>query len=362
MSKNKRNVSETAMMEYIRETPSSLTNILKNKKEILKPVFDNVKDIDLDQIIITGSGTSYHGGYAAKSLIERLTKIPCEAYYPIPFVDAEKIVSDKTLIIGISQGGESLSTVKALNYGTENGAITASLTANDDGNRVSEAAKYQLELSCGPEYAGPKTKGYQATMLILMLLGLELALYKGTISQSEYDDNIKRIEKTVANQTRIIDTTIEWYERNAFELKGANRILLVGYGNNYANVLEGRLKIQEAVRYGVEGYELEEFMHGIYHSIDEKVFLFYLVPEGDTKKRGVRLAEFLKDYTPFHYLIGNVEEKKRNLSNVFVDDKDYSVFEYILPLQLIAYLLSKDLGINPNIPKIEGFHYLMGSK
>lgn len=358
------NLSDTAMWEYICETPAVLKHILENRENITRQFVNEFQSRGIEKIQIIGSGTSFHGGYAARSFLERLLNIPIDTFYPMPFKDGKTVLDEKTIVIGISQGGESLSTVAGIDYGKSKGCYTVAVTANDDGSRLSDHADMTVLLSCGPEFAGPKTKGYQATMLILILLGTELALEQGKILKSEYDDIINRLNKTIDNQNHVIKLSENWYARNRSEFIKSRRIILVGYEANYANVLEGRLKIQETVRYGVEGYELEEFMHGIYNSIDEDVFMFYLAPQGNYKKRIIKLKEFLSDYTSHNFLIGNLKEDydPKALNIDFVDDHDFSIFEYILPLQCLAYYLSKDLGINPNVPKIENFHYLMGSK
>jgi len=104
-------------------------------------------------------------------------------------------------------------------------------------------------------------------------------------------------------------------------------------------------------------------MHGIYHSIDENVFMIALASKGIYKERSVKLSNFMSDYSKHQFIIGaDLEASTRNLSMDFVDDPDFSFFEYIIPLQILAFLLSKDLGINANIPKIKNFHYLVGSK
>lgn len=357
-------ISETAMLEYIHETPIALKRILEDRKKITRPFIVEFLNRKITGIQIIGSGTSFHGGYAAQGFLEKILKIQVYASYPIPFKDTKITVNEKTIVIGISQGGESLSTVHGIDYAKSKGCYTVALTGNDEGFRLSEHADMTILLSCGIEYAGPKTKGYQSTILILILLGVELALEQGKISNAEYDDIISRLNKTIDNQLNVIKSSEEWYFRNRDELIKSRRIILVGYEANYANVLEGRLKIQEAVRYGVEGYELEEFMHGIYHSIDKDVFLIYLASKGNYTDRIIKLEEFLLDYTDHSFLIGNIgkSENQKTLSVDFVDDYDFSIFEYILPLQCVAYYLSKDLGINPNISKIANFHYLMGSK
>ena len=357
-------MSENAMFEYIQETPLVLKHILDHRKEYTKPFVDQFMSKDYRKLVLIGSGTSYHGSLTTRAFLEKTLNITVDANYPLLFMNFTSVFDVPTLVIGTSQGGESKSTIQGLDYAKAHGCDTVSLTEVGADTPVGKHSDLALKLNCGDiELAGPKTKGYQATMLNLALFGLEAGLAKGTISQQYYDEVIARIEKTISNLNGVIDASVDWYHRNQEDFKKARRIIVVGYDNNYGNMMEGRLKLEEAVRYGVEGYELEEFMHGIYHSIDEGVHLIYLAQQGEHKARAVRLRDFMADYSSHQFMVGDFEnENTKDLSFKFVDDPQFCIFEYIIPLQVLAFLLSKDLGINANIPKIKNFHYLMGSK
>lgn len=357
-------MSEDAMLEYIQETPAVLQGLLDHRKEYTKEFVDIFVENRYEKMILIGSGTSYHGSLSTRAFIERTLGISVDANYPLLYMNFTSVFDKKTIVIGTSQGGESKSTIHGLEYSKKHGCYTVSLTEQGKESKLAQYSDLALKLNCGEkELAGPKTKGYQATMLNLILLALETGLALHTIEQNYYDDVIARIQKTIDNLQNVIDESIAWYQRNREEFKIGKRIIVVGYDNNYGNVLEGRLKIEEAVRYGIEGYELEEFFHGIYHSIDEGVHIIYLAQEGSSKERAIKLRDFMRDYTPHEFMIGNFDcEHSQDLSIHFVDDKEFCIFEYIIPLQIFAFYCSKDLGINANIPKIINFHYLMGSK
>lgn len=359
-----KNMSEDAMFEYIKETPKVLQGLLDNRKNYTKEFVDNFVEKKYEKVILIGSGTSYHGSLSTRAFMERTLQIPVDANYPLLYKNFTSVFNQKTLVIGTSQGGESKSTIQGLDYSKEHGCDTVSLTEQGAESKVGQHSDIALKFHSGEkELAGPKTKGYQAQMLNLILLSLETGLALGTISEEYYNQVINRIQITINNLNQVIDSAVVWYERNREEFKIGKRMIVIGYGNNYGNVLEGRLKIEEAVRYGIEGYELEEFFHGIYHSIDEGVHIVYLSQKDERKERSVLLRNFLKDYTPHQFMIGNLNsDNPQDLSINFVDDPEFCIFEYIIPLQIIAFLCSKDLGINANIPKIVGFHYLMGSK
>lgn len=357
------NLPEDAMLNYIKETPSVLQNIVDGRKDYSKEFVERFVREKYKKVILIGSGTSYHGGLSVRALMEKILKVSVDAHYPLLFMNFTSVFDQKTLVIGISQSGESKSTLQGLEYARKNGCDTVSLSEKGEESVMAGYADLNLRFNSGDtELAGPKTKGYQATMLDLLVLALETGLAMKTITADFYNECFERIQKTIANLDNVIQNSIDWYYANREELMLAKRFIIVGYDNNYGDVLEGRLKTEEAVRFGIEGYEMEEFMHGIYHSIDESVQIVYLAQESDFKSRAVRLRDFMHDWTPHEYLIGNFDDGNvQNLSG-FVDDEYFCIFEYIIPLQILAFHLSRDKGINANIPKILNFHYLMGSK
>lgn len=356
-------LSENAMWEYINETRDVLKGILDNRKEYTKQFVDDFIANNYNKVVVIGSGTSYHGALSSRAFMERVMNKSVDANYPMLFKNFTTVLNKDTIVIGISQGGESKSTIQGLEFAKAHGCKTVSLTESGDQSVLSKYSDIALSLNCGTEYAGPKTKGYQATMMNLMVLALETAYSQKTITETEYNEVLDRLYRVVENIPGVIEASKKWYEVNREEFKKAKRILIVGYKNNYGDVLEGRLKIEEAVRYGIEGYELEEFMHGIYHSIDEGVHLVHLVQDDEFKERAIRLRDFMLDYSTHQFMIGDFDEaNEKDLNFKFIDDKEFCAFEYIIPLQCLAFFLSKDLGINANIPKIKNFHYLMGSK
>ena len=358
------NLPEDAMLSYIRETPDVLQKILDERKEFSREFVEKFVREKYRKVILIGSGTSYHGGLSVRSLMEKVLNVTVDANYPLLFMNFTSVFDQKTLAIGISQSGESKSTLQGLEYARKHGCDTVSLSEKGPESVIAGYADIILRFNSGSiELSGPKTKGYQATMLDLIILALETGLAMNTISEECYNGYIERIQKTIDNLSNVIENSIKWYYANRDELMQSKRIIFVGYGNNYGNVLEGRLKTEEAVRIGIEGYEMEEFMHGIYHSINESVQIVYLAQQSEAfRARAVRLRDFMHGWTPHEYLIGNCQQENvQNLSG-FVDDEAFCIFEYIIPMQILAFHLSRDRGINCNIPAIPNFHSLMGSK
>lgn len=356
---------KSKMFEYIRETPEVLKKILKERSEISREFVQFYKDKEINQIYILGSGTSYHAGLAAKNFLEEILNRKVFVMYPTQFERGEKVFNFNTLVVGVSQGGQSLSTVVGLKSAKDRGLYTAAVSENPAA-LIFDAALTKTEIKVGNEKCGAKTKGYAGTILTLMLMFTELALAKQWINAAQAETYFLRMHKVYENINSIIDASVLWYLRIKEEILPARRIIVVGYNGVYADVLEGALKILETVRQGVTGYDIEEFFHGIYNSVNEDTYLFYLASEGDYKQRTLRLIEILSQWTDHHYLIGSSQgvnvENNRYLLCDFVEDPLFSVWEYIIPLQIVACFTAQDLGINPDIPKDPEFHKKIGSK
>lgn len=353
------------MYEYICETPVVLRSIMENRKEIVKEFVDFYKEKKIEQIYVLGSGTSYHAGLAAKKYLEELLNCKVICMYPTQFERNERVFNPNTLVIGMSQGGQSLSTVAGLDSAKARSLYTAAVSENPTA-LIFEHADTKTRIMVGNEKCGAKTKGYAGTTMTLMMMLTELALAKGVTTQEMVDGYFARMNRVIDNLGHVTEAATEWYGRIREEILPAKRIIVVGYDNNYADVLEGALKVLETVRQGVTGYDIEEFFHGIYNSITDSTYLFYLGSKGDYKPRTLKLMEILSEWTPHNFLIASPEgvdhPTGKDLICDFVEDPMFSVWEYIIPMQVLACLAPRDLGINPDIPKDPEFHKRIGSK
>lgn len=353
------------MYDYICETPAVIRHIIDDRKRITSGFVERFKGEDISTVYLIGSGTSYHAGLSAKLFLEELTGWKIVPMYPTRFARDERVYDENSLVIGISQGGQSLSTVEGLEAASERGLLTAALSENPTA-LVFEHAQTKTLLEVGNEKCGAKTKGYGGSIATVMMMLAELAVAKGLVSESGLSAYIERMIRVVDNLPAVIEDSSKWYERIAADFFDAKRIIVVGYDGMYGDVLEGALKILETVRQGVTGYDIEEFFHGIYNSISEDSYLFYLASTGDYKPRTVKLIEILSEWTSHNYLIGSPDgiEKPTDYDCIvsMVDDPLFSCWEYVIPLQMVACRASQAHGINPSIPKDPLFHARIGSK
>lgn len=356
---------QSKMYDYICETPVVLKKMIENRKEITKEFVEHFKDVEIDQIYVIGSGTSYHAGVSAKKFLEEILGKKVFCMYPTQFARGEKVFNKKTLVIGMSQGGQSYSTVEGLDAAKEKGLYTAAVSENPTA-LIFEHAETKSLIVVGNEKCGAKTKGYAGTTMTLMLMVMELLAAKKEMTEEKEQEYIARMENVINNLSSVVKASTEWFRRIEKEFYGAKRIIVVGYDNNYGDVLEGALKILETIRQGVTGYDIEEFFHGIYNSITESAHLFYLASKSDYKPRTQKLIEILSEWTPHNYMISSPEDiekhTEKDLICNFTEDDLFGQWEYIIPLQVVACLGSQNLGINPDIPKDPNFHRRIGSK
>jgi len=353
------------MYRYICETPAVLTHMIEERENITREFVTYYRHKTIEQVYILGSGTSCHAGMAARSYLEELLNMKVIPMYPTQFERSEKVFNPNTLVIGISQGGQSLSTVAGLDAARAKGLYTAAVSENPDA-LIFAHADTATRIEVGNEICGAKTKGYSGSALTLMMMLTEWAIAAGLTDTETAKAYRERMLQVIGNLEHVTKKATDWYYRINQELLPAKRIIVVGYDNLYADVLEGALKILETVRQGVTGYDIEEFFHGIYNSINEEAHIFYLASAGDYKPRVETLIEILSEWTCHHYRIASPDGVTRQLPNdllcEFTEDSLFSFWEYIIPLQIVACLAPLELGINPDIPKDPQFHKRIGSK
>ena len=318
---------------YILESAEAVGKLIKDADEVMKDSLDYLKDKELRRVVVLGSGTSYHGVLGAKISMADSLGIPVESMYPIDFKDNEIVKQDGTLVIGVSQAGRSTSTIEALKKAKQLGYFTIAVTSEKD-TPVAGTADVWMELYAGEELSGPKTKGFIVTIAQMAYFAVKLANSRGTASA---EDVAKVANRLVSSSKNIPDIAM----------------------------MEGALKVLEGVRCSVTGYELEEFMHGIYHSIWENDYIIYLGKPGQYYDRMKRMKLYFEtERTKHSFIISSDEyykDDKKAFVYPFVNDDYFSSMEYVVPLQVLTKVVSQHNGIDCNIPSDPEFHQKMGS-
>lgn len=355
-------------MEYIGETPDILSRIIEDQASVLQDCGKIFDRDGISEVILTGSGSSYNAAVGASVFAQKLLGIRVIPVYPVTVMEELDVVSDKELVIGISQQGTSTAVIRALDAAGEKGYRTIAVTGEYD-TEITKHGDAVLYVECGYEDAGATTKGYTATVLTLILLFLMAAEKTGRITGMQKAEYLSRLRRVTGNMPEILEESAGWCERTADKLVKSRDLMLITGSSMRASLLEGCLKFSETCRFPVRGYEAEEFMHGIYNAVTEDTDFLYMFPaDGYEKKRMEKLYGYYgqKGYRQYAVNLPETVCPEGRSANVlrchFVNDPDFSALEYMLPQQMLFVLASRARGIDLNLPKDPEFHKYMGSK
>lgn len=338
--------------EYIIETPDVLKKILQNSKS----TFENINKLNINKLILTGSGTSYHSALQISNFLRKLLKIEVMALYPFQVTEDLFLHGDVTLI-GISQGGSSYSTFEAMKTAKDNNATIVSMTGKAE-SLLDTISDFSFPIKCGEELAGAKTKGYHSTKLNLILFGLEYALVNKIIDDNQYKEVVDKLLEDINQFKEIYRLSKSWVENNEEKFRQATDIRIIGSKKIFGDVLESALKLLETLRIPVSGYEYEEFVHGIYNAIDESSTIIFI--DDGTEDRLNKLRTVLSEWTENIFYISNSKDNNPDLF-LPISSKEYS-FNYMIPIQLLCSIIPETKGIDPVEPKDPTFHKRVNSK
>lgn len=352
------------ILSYINESEKYCLEIIKERKRITEKFIHIVKSEDIKEVILIGSGTSCHAAMIVKPFLEDICKVNVTAMFPMVFMDQVKNFRPGTLVIGLSQSGTSSSTIQALIYAKKNHIKTVSLSSEFQSD-ITLISDTNVLIMCGNEKAVAKTKGYHATIVTLYVCALEWALSLGLIESELYNEYIERLTKVIKNFTTVINQSEIWYNAIKDDLMDAKSFMIIGAEHQLGNVMEAALKLVETVRIPGAGYELEEFMHGIYNAISSDTYIFYFAQPSKYLDRLIKLKNYLLRKTSHQYSIiqsSSVFKTNTDCSIDFVEDSYFSGLEYIIPFQILCHYLPGQFGIDPFISGDPMFHSIMQSK
>ena len=352
---------EHFMLKEIFEQPKSIADSMRGRldSKTAKVKLGGLaeyeqKIINADRIIIIACGTSWHAGLIGEYLFEDLARIPVEVEYASEFRYRNPIITEKDVVLAISQSGETADTLAAMNLAKEKGATVLGV-CNVVGSsiaRLSDAGSYT---HAGPEIGVASTKAFTAQVTVLILMALMLGRKKGTISESYYRELISELE-TIPTKVESMIGMNDYIEEISAKFKDALNFLYLGRGYNFPVALEGALKLKEISYIHAEGYPAAEMKHGPIALIDENMPIVVIA----TKKG--------------HYekVVSNIQEvKARNGIVIAVvtkgDTTVKEIADYVIeipevaeplvpilsniPLQLLSYHIAVMRGCNVDQPR-----------
>ena len=306
-----------------------------------------------DKIFITACGTSWHAGLIGKNLIERFAKIPVHVEYASEFRYNKTLVDNNSVVIAISQSGETADTLAAIKKANEHGAITVGI-CNVPGSSVSRETNCGVFSRCGHEVGVASTKAFTAQISILYLLALKLASSNDTISKAslrahlDFDDSIKKIRNVLKKENEI--------KKIALKYKNAHDFLYLGRGLNFPIALEGALKLKEISYIHAEGYPAAEMKHGPIALVDKNMPNVFIVPKDKTYDKIISNIEEIKSRKGKIIIITDSKDKiLRDLANdlILVPKTNHFMFCHLatIVLQLFAYYIAVGKNLNVDQPR-----------
>jgi glucosamine--fructose-6-phosphate aminotransferase (isomerizing) len=231
---------------------------------------------DVDKIVIIGCGTANYAGLVAKYAIEHWTRIPCEVELAHEFRYRDPILTRNTLVVAISQSGETADTLMAIRYARQQRAKVLAI-CNTNGSTIPRESDAVIYTHAGPEIGVASTKGFLTQLIACYLLGLYLAQVRGTKFGDEIAAVVHELEKMPAHVQQVLDDAESIYKL-AGELAGTRSVLFLGRHAGFPVALEGALKLKELAYIHAEGFAAGELKHGPIALIEEGLPVFCVVP------------------------------------------------------------------------------------
>jgi glucoselysine-6-phosphate deglycase len=221
-----------------------------------------------------------------------------------------------------------------------------------------------VHIDCGEETVGPKTKGYSATVLCLILLCLELGKARGQADKTVYEKAYSLLGNAFSMAEGNIAASVKWAKLHTESFVKAPHMMIVSEGANYPAMLEGALKVLECLYIPVTAYEFEEYLHGVQCSIDENSYIIFVIPDGPNRDRMLRLYRFHAEHQGKGFAVA--VNKSAGIENELLiktaGDDMASVFSVVLPLQVVSAVVSEAKGINCDNSKFPEFVKTLGTK
>jgi glucosamine--fructose-6-phosphate aminotransferase (isomerizing) len=273
---------EYFMLKEIAEQPQAIADTLLGRlSERGDIVLDEVRltdqDLrDVDKVFIVACGTSYHAGMVAKYAIEHWVRIPCEVELASEFRYRDPVLDRSTLVIAISQSGETMDTLMALRHAKEQKARVLAI-CNTNGSTIPRESDAVLYTHGGPEIAVASTKAFLTQLVACYLIGLHLAQIRGVMYADEVASVVSRLQ-TIPDQLRELLAGMEDVRALARDLKTATTVLFIGRHVGFPVALEGALKLKELAYMHAEGFAAGELKHGPISLIDQGTPVVCVVP------------------------------------------------------------------------------------
>lgn len=347
------------MLKEIHEQPEALRNTIGPRIVDGLPDFseDNVPDslfTNVNRVIITACGTAMHAGLIGKNLIERFVRIPVTVDIASEFRYQDPIIDEHTLVITVSQSGETADTLAALRLAKERKAKTLSIV-NVKGSSIARESDYVLYTHAGPEIAVASTKAYTVQLSIMYLIAFRFAYAKGMLPEK----NVKQLIKTLENTVNIVEDILDYdaeVKPIGKKLKKSEDLFFIGRGLDYALSCEGSIKLKEISYIHSEAYAAGELKHGTISLITDNVPVIALATQQDVYAKMISNIREVRSRGAKVILITNADahvDASLCDYHIMLPEMDdlFTPFGAAIILQYIAYYAAVSRGLNVDQPR-----------
>ncbi len=347
------------MLKEIHEQPRALRDTVSDRISDGKIHFDELtldESIfrDINRVVFTACGTSWHAGLIGEYLIEQFVKIPCEVEYAAEFRYRHPIVDERTLVIAISQSGETADTIGAIWEAKSRGAKVLGI-CNVEGSTIARESDGVLYTYAGPEIGVASTKAFTTQLAMIYLFSIYLANIRGEISHADVEKMIRDLSE-IPQKVELLLSQEEKIEQLSEKLYKTTNALYLGRGKGFPIALEGALKLKEVSYIHAEGYSAAEMKHGPIALIDKNMPVVVLALRGrryekilgnieEVKARGGQVIAIAVEGDK------EIAEKADEIVYIPHTTESLSPILAVVPLQLLAYYIAVKRGCHVDQPR-----------
>ena len=352
---------EHFMLKEIHEQPKAITDTFRGrmlaKENTIKmsSIEDNLdKFLNADRIIIVACGTSWHAGLVAEYLIEDMARIPVEVEYASEFRYRNPIITDKDIVIAISQSGETADTLAAIKLAKSKGAFVYGV-CNVVGSSIARETHTGAYTHAGPEIGVASTKAFTTQITVLTLIALKLGKANKSLSDEVFENYIQKMELIPKQVEKLLEID-EHVKSIAAVYKDATNCLYLGRGFNFPVALEGALKLKEISYIHAEGYPAAEMKHGPIALIDENMPLFVIATNrGHYEKVVSNIQEIKARSGKIIAVVTEGDTQVREIADhvIEIPDTEEALTPLLttIPFQLLSYHIAVMLNRNVDQPR-----------
>ncbi|KQS41328.1 glutamine--fructose-6-phosphate transaminase (isomerizing) [Pedobacter sp. Leaf194] len=349
------------MLKEIYEQPRSIRDCMRGRiyPEEGKVQLGGIKEFveklkNIDRIIIVACGTSWHAGLVGEYLIEEYARIPVEVEYASEFRYRNPIITEKDVVIAISQSGETADTMAAIEMAKERGATIFGI-CNVAGASIPRLSHAGVYTHAGPEIGVASTKAFTAQVTVLTLMAFYMAQQKGTITQSKLIGLLTELDN-IPEKIQLALESNELIKEVASKIKDSRNCLFLGRGSGFPVALEGALKLKEISYIHAEGYPAAEMKHGPIALIDEEMPVVFIATQNSSYEKVISNIQEVKARKGKVIAIvtqGDTEVQKMADYCIEIPDSDEAFLPLLatIPLQLLSYHIAVMRGCNVDQPR-----------